>query len=259
MSGRRSRHTPGPMVPPSLPAHRAIPLLNQQISRLDAVKQLRHDHPEVSNWETTTRGILDATFGHPQGEMSEQAMAVVYAQAGPLHVGMTDYELQREHEAQQEKRRALLRSYVEQLETLMPPSARVSPGGYRFHPEIERVSGDLYRDGHYKQAALEAYIRVISAVRERSGLDEDGDSLMNHAFGCDGRTPVIQFNSLQTDEERDEQRGFMFLYKGMVGLRNSKAHSNRLIDDPNRAHEYLALASLLLNALELARINRSAT
>jgi len=52
---------------------------------------------------------------------------------------------------------------------------------------------------------------------------------------------VIQFNSLQTDAERDEQKGLMFLYKGIVGLRNSKAHSNRLFNDPNRAHEYLGL------------------
>jgi hypothetical protein len=40
---------------------------------------------------------------------------------------------------------------------------------------------------------------------------------MNHAFGIEGRTPVIQFNSLQTDAEREEQRGLMFLYKGIVG------------------------------------------
>ena len=32
-------------------------------------------------------------------------------------------------------------------------------GEYSLHPEIERVSGALYHDGHYKQAALEAYIR----------------------------------------------------------------------------------------------------
>jgi len=69
---------------------------------------------------------------------------------------------------------------------------------------------------------------------------------------------VIQFNSLQTESERDEQKGLMFLYKGIVGLRNSKAHSNRLFNDPSRAHEYLALASLLMRLLEIATVNRSA-
>jgi len=92
------------------------------------------------------------------------------------------------------------------------------------HSAIAQVSGQLFRDGHYKQAALEAYIRVIDEVKRKSGLALDGDSLVNRAFGCENQTPVIQFNTLQTDAERDEQKGIMFLFKGIVGLRNSKAH-----------------------------------
>jgi hypothetical protein len=59
---------------------------------------------------------------------------------------------------------------------------------YHFHPDIERVSGKLFHDGHFKQAALEAYIRVIEAVREKSGLSLDGDDLMNRVFGSDKNT-----------------------------------------------------------------------
>jgi uncharacterized protein (TIGR02391 family) len=142
-----------------------------------------------------------------------------------------------------------LESIIQQLELLAPPAAQVAPGQYRFHPEIERVSGELLRDGHYKQAAFEAYVRVIDEVKMRSGLTGDGDPLMNRAFGFENQAPVIQFNNLQTDAERDEQ-------KGIVGLRNSKAHSNRLFNDPSRAHEYLALASVLMRLLEIATINR---
>ncbi len=149
-----------------------------------------------------------------------------------------------------------MKAYVEQLRDLAPPSAATAPDRYVFHSEIERVSSHLYRDGHYKQAALEAYIRVIDEVRVISGIPDDGDSLMNKAFGSDKQTPVIQFNSLTTEAERDEQRGIMYMFKGIVGLRNSKAHSNRLFDDPLRAHEYLALASLLMRLLEIARINK---
>ena len=129
--------------------------------------------------------------------------------------------------------------------------AHVAPGTYQFHAEIERVSGHLFRDGHYKQAAFESYIRVIDEVKSRSGLNLDGDNLMNQVFGCDGgRVPILKFNSLATDEERDEQKGFMFLFKGIIGLRNSKAHTNCLFTDPLRAHDYLSLASLLMRALE---------
>ena len=75
----------------------------------------------------------------------------------------------------------------------------------------------------------------------KSGLGMDGDPLVNCAFGFENQAPVIQFNNLQSDAERDEQKGIMFLLKGIVGLRNSKAHSNRLFNDPRRTHEYLAI------------------
>jgi uncharacterized protein (TIGR02391 family) len=152
--------------------------------------------------------------------------------------------------------------FLEQLEILAPPAAQIAFDQYSFHSEIERVSGDLYRAGHYKQAALEAYVRVIEEVKIRAGhpTDQggrslDGDKVMNRAFGCENNTPIIQFNGLRTDAERAEQRGFMNLFKGIVGLRNAKAHSNRLFDDPRRAHEYLALASVLMRMLEIAHVN----
>ena len=83
---------------------------------------------------------------------------------------------------------------------------------------------------------------MIDEVKRVSGIPEDGDS---------------NFNSLATDAERDEQRGIMNLFKGLVGLRNSKAHSNLLFDDPLRAHVYLALASLLMWLLEIAQVNKT--
>lgn len=244
-------------VPPTMPPHQAVLLIRRQIERLDDIMKLPYNHPEVDAWESTTANILNAVYGLPNGELHPNTSEVNYAQSGePLSMNMSAAELQRDHGLKQLKRKALLEAYLEQLQVLAPPGAAAAPDEYRVHPEIEKVSGQLYRDGHYKSAALEAYIRVIAEVRGRSGLDEDGDRLMNRAFGCENQTPVIQFNSLQTTEERDEQKGLMFLYKGIVGLRNSKAHSNRLFNDPQRAHEYLAVASLLMRLLEIGQSNR---
>jgi len=78
---------------------------------------------------------------------------------------------------------------------------------------------------------------------------------MNKTFACDKQTPAIKFNDLLTEADRDEQRGFLFLFKGIVGLRNSKAHSNALFNDPLRRHDYLALASALMRVLEIATVN----
>jgi uncharacterized protein (TIGR02391 family) len=243
-------------VPPTLPPQRAIELLRQQLERLDDVVRLRRDDPEVTKWEVTTENILHGAFGKPDGESHQNTQAFHNCRSGFLHSGMTDADVQQDYTNDQRRRKALLKSFIEQL-NLAPPAAQVSPGQYRFHPEIERVSGQLFRHGHYKYAALEAYIRVINEVKTKSGLPLDGDSLVNQAFGCDNRTTVIQFNAHQTEAEKDEQRGFMLLFKGIVGLRNSKEHSNRLFNDPQRAHEHLALASLLMRLLEIASVNRN--
>lgn len=203
--------------------------------------------PEYTKWMATTEAVIKNAFGSPN-----DLIGSFRSPYGAMLVNQPRAYYEHQHQLNLAKKRAILESAIEQLEILAPSAAQVAPGQYQFHPDIERVSGHLFRDGHYKQAAFEAYIRVIEEVKQRSGLTLDGDNLMNQAFGCDGRVPVLKFNTLASEAERDEQKAFMFLFKGIVGLRNSKAHSNKLFNDPHRAHEYLALASLLMRVLELA-------
>jgi len=128
------------------------------------------------------------------------------------------------------------------------------PSDYQFHPEISRVAEDLLREGHYRQAVHDAFIRLIEAVQTKSGLANDGDDLMNRTFCSENRSPIVRFNALQTRSENDEQRGLWYLFKGVVALRNFKSHTVAPFDDPERAHEYLALASLLMRRLEAAQV-----
>jgi uncharacterized protein (TIGR02391 family) len=137
-------------------------------------------------------------------------------------------------------------------------SAAVRPiGEYTYHPEIQRVSQRLCEEGNFRQAVLDALIHVIDIVREKTGLPFDGDDLMNRAFSTDGRVPPARFNKLQTEGDKNEQRGIWYLFKGIVGIRNSKAHFVADFADPSQAHEYLALASLLLRLLDSATIDDS--
>jgi uncharacterized protein (TIGR02391 family) len=242
-----------PSEPPSLSPEQAIQLIRRQIERLEELLNLSYNDPRIDAWESTTRDILDKAFGRPQGQPHRKTSDVLHAPSGPIRIGMSAVQIQRNHVIRSQNRKALLEAYIEQLQDGVAPQVLTVPG-YGFHPEIANVSFDLLQGGHYKQAALEAYIRVIQEVKTRSGLPLDGDTLMNQAFGCDGgRTPVLAFNALGSDSERDEQRGLMYLFKGIVGLRNAKAHSNTLFSDPSRAHEYLALASLLMRLLEISK------
>jgi uncharacterized protein (TIGR02391 family) len=227
-------------IPSTLTPHKAIELRQQRIAAIGRITTLPRGDPEYQKWRDTTEAVLDGAFGKPDGQPHQ--MTSKFTLAGVYLV----------HGERLRQQKAGLESAIEQLKMLAPPAATVAVGQYQFHVEVERVSGDLFRDGHYKQAALEAYIRVIDEVKRRSGLNLDGDDLVNQAFGCNNRIPPLKFNALSTDAEKDEQKGFLFLFKGIVGLRNSKAHSNRLFNDPARAHEYLALASLLMRVLELA-------
>jgi uncharacterized protein (TIGR02391 family) len=242
-------------VPPTLTPAQAIALLKRQWSRADDVSKAHFDDPQVDVWLNSTENILSQAFGRPDGDWHPNTRTFMHADGLQMYIDQSDAYTQQSHEVRTARRKALLQGFLEQLQDLAPPSATTAPDQYKFHSEIERVSGELYRSGHYKSAALEAYIRVIEQVRIVSKIPDDGDSLMNKAFACDRQTPVIQFNKLSTEAERDEQRGFLFLFKGIVGLRNSKAHSNALFDDPLRGHEYLALASVLMRVLEIAKVS----
>lgn len=241
-----------PSEPPTLTPERAIELIRRQLDKYPEIVKLQQCDPEVQKWQSTTESILNAAFGKPNGQHHANTDAFLNTNGG-ISLGESDAYYAREHLKSMANKKAALESSIEQLEILAPPIAQVAPGTYTFHAEIERVSGHLFRDGHYKQAALEAYIRVIEDVKARSDLPLDGDKLMNQALGSDGdKIPALKFNTLSTAAEFDEQRGFMYLFKGIVGLRNSKAHSNALFNDPLRAHDYLSLASLLMRVLELS-------
>ncbi|MDO8487656.1 MAG: TIGR02391 family protein [Candidatus Curtissbacteria bacterium] len=128
---------------------------------------------------------------------------------------------------------------------------------YDFHPRIKEVAFKQFEDGYFKEAIQNALVEVIDQVKVKTGHpktgnghDLDGDDLMNHVFGCDNQTPNIKFNPLRTSIDKAEQRGLMNLFKGIVGIRDRKAHLNFIQNDSLKTIEYLSLASLLLRLLD---------
>lgn len=129
---------------------------------------------------------------------------------------------------------------------------------YDFHPRIKEVAFPQFENNDFKGAILNAFIEVVDQVKiktgrpkDKNGKDLDGDDLMNKTFGCNGdQIPKIKFNSLTDGLDRAEQRGLMYLFKGIVGVRDRKAHLNFVQNDPLKTIEYLSLASLLLRLLD---------
>jgi uncharacterized protein (TIGR02391 family) len=117
------------------------------------------------------------------------------------------------------------------------------------HPAITDASARLFENGHYSEAILKAFIAVEVAVRDRTGLDLGGSSLMNQAMGTS--TPALKMTTEDGQTGEDEQKGMRSLFAGaMMGIRNPKAHGLIVQDDPARTFEYLAFASLLMRRLD---------
>jgi uncharacterized protein (TIGR02391 family) len=122
--------------------------------------------------------------------------------------------------------------------------------GLELHPDIARAASKLYQDRHYANAVEAAVKALNNLVRLRSGLEVDGVTLMERAFST--KNPILKFNDLSTESDRDEQRGFMMMFSGAVaGLRNPRAHGF-IHDDPERALEFIAYVSLLAKLLDEA-------
>jgi uncharacterized protein (TIGR02391 family) len=120
--------------------------------------------------------------------------------------------------------------------------------GLDLHPEIARAASQLYRDGHYAHAVEDSVKALNGLVRLRSGLEIDGVALMQKAFSPNN--PILKFNDLSDQSDRDEQLGFMNMFSGAVsGLRNPRAHGF-IRDDPERALEFIAFVSLLAKLLD---------
>lgn len=80
------------------------------------------------------------------------------------------------------------------------------------HPEVIDAANDLFADGHYPQAILEAVKALEGRVRSQSGIDRSGRELMEAAFR--GDSPLINVAVEQGRSGRNEQEGFRFILWG---------------------------------------------
>jgi uncharacterized protein (TIGR02391 family) len=124
------------------------------------------------------------------------------------------------------------------------------------HPKLPIVVRNLFDDGHFSQATFEAFKFIDKEIERLSGESESGFKLMMKALP--ENNPLVALTPCITMSEKDEQKGYQFLFAGAIlAIRNPRGHEHSLRDDPDTCLDHLALASLLLRRLEKANFQIS--
>ena len=122
--------------------------------------------------------------------------------------------------------------------------------GRRIHPEVLKYcKAELMQDDYF-HAVFEASKGLAQSIRDKSGLEGDGANLMDRVFSVNH--PALAFNTLQTDTEKTEHKGFASLLKGcFAAVRNPLAHEPKIMwNGEDDAADYLTLISLLHKKLD---------
>jgi uncharacterized protein (TIGR02391 family) len=122
--------------------------------------------------------------------------------------------------------------------------------GRRLHPEVLKYCrAELFQDNYF-HAVFEATKGLAQRIRDLSGIDGDGAALVDRVFSAE--RPVLAINTLRTETEKTEQKGFANLLKGCFGaVRNPLAHEPKILwEGDDDAADYLSLISLLHRKLD---------
>jgi uncharacterized protein (TIGR02391 family) len=113
----------------------------------------------------------------------------------------------------------------------------------RVHPDVLRFCRAELLQENYFHAVFEATKSVAEKIRAKTGLGSDGAELVDAAFKVED--PLLAINTLRSETERSEQKGFGNLLKGMFGtFRNVTGHAPK-ITWPISEEDALDLLSLV--------------
>lgn len=120
----------------------------------------------------------------------------------------------------------------------------------RLHAEVLKYCRTEMLHDNYFHAVFEATKGLAQRIRDMSGVNDDGATLVDRVFSP--KQPLLELNTLKTETERSEQLGFMFLLKGCFSaIRNPLAHEPKILwNGEDDAADYLSLVSLLHRKLD---------
>jgi uncharacterized protein (TIGR02391 family) len=118
------------------------------------------------------------------------------------------------------------------------------------HHEVYKYCQPELMQENYFHAVFEACKGLFQRIRELSGIESDGVKLIDRVFSVD--SPCLVFNTLQTETEQSEYKGFAQLLKGCyAACRNPLAHNPKILwQGEIDAADYLTLISMLHRKLD---------
>lgn len=118
------------------------------------------------------------------------------------------------------------------------------------HPEVYKYCKPELMQENYFHAVSEACKGLFQRIRELSGIETDGANLIDRVFSVE--KPFLAFNTLQTETEKSEHKGFAQLLKGCAAaIRNPLAHGPKILwQGETDAADYLTLISMLHRKLD---------
>jgi uncharacterized protein (TIGR02391 family) len=128
------------------------------------------------------------------------------------------------------------------------------------HPDVLRFCRAELLQENYFHAVFEATKSVAQKIRDKTGLTGDGADIITKAFNVN--SPMLAINTLRTETEQTEQKGFANLMIGMFGtFRNVPAHAPKIMwsIEEQDALDLLSLVSYLHRRLDAAAAVRVAT
>ena len=122
--------------------------------------------------------------------------------------------------------------------------------GRRIHPEVLKYCRVELLQDNYFHAVFEAAKGLAERIRQMSGIHADGAALIDRVFSID--RPILAINTLRTETEKSEHKGFASLLKGcFAAVRNPLAHEPKILwQGEDDAADYLSLISLLHRKLD---------
>lgn len=229
----------------------------QELELVDVAASVQRDTGGIAVCRSNIRDTIREVFGPNSPEFKEHGHIDIWA--GAMYMDMDVNEIIESTERGRTKALGIINGLVSRLQekksdlaggTTLPVS--ISFDRFNLHPRIREVSRDLFVDGHPWDAVFAASKALVNYVKERSGRhDLDGAPLMREVFSRNN--PVLVFNDLVDQTDRDEQEGMMHLFEGAVlAIRNPGGHSFPEGSE-QRAMEYICFLSLLAYRLQEAK------